>query len=443
MATLFNRVRVSTATTGTGTITLGSATSNAYFTFAEAGVADATVVSYCIEDGTDVEFGIGTYTTAGTTLSRDTVTASKVGGTAGTSKLNLSGSAIVFITALAADITVPPASATDTAIAVFDGTTGKRIKQIPEWTVASGPLASVAGNVNGNVGIEFSNTNTGGSAQAYFRLTSGTNCDTYFTAKHADDLSTLLAVNGGFAVALLEAGKNIYFGTGTLGYTAVIQDDGLNGFGTILPDRKMHVEQDSAATNTVTYVERLTSTSSGTPANGIGVGIEFEVETAAGNNEVGATIEAVTTDVTSTSEDFDIVFKAMAAGAAAAERFRIKGTNTLVAPSGQVAHFWVYWTANSTTILASHNVTSIDDDATGDAGINLTTAFNGNNYAAFVDTNDTTNGWDNEEVQASGINVHTSATVDVLCSTITDGTTAATALSDPDQWQCVGFGVSA
>src|SRR5688572_28666463 len=123
MATLFNRVRMSTATTGTGTITLGSATSNAYFTFDEAGVADATVVSYCIEDGTDVEFGIGTYTASGTTLSRSTVTASKISGTAGTSKIDLSGSAIVFITALAADITVPPASATDNALARFNGTT--------------------------------------------------------------------------------------------------------------------------------------------------------------------------------------------------------------------------------------------------------------------------------------------------------------------------------
>lgn len=124
-------------------------------------------------------------------------------------------------------------------------------------------------------------------------------------------------------------------------------------------------------------------------------------------------------------------------------RLTIKNDGRLIAnTSGQVAHYWVYWTANSTTILASHNVTSIDDDATGDAGINITTAFSSNNYAAFVNTNDTTNGWDNEEVQASGINVHTTATVDVLCATITDGTTAATSLTDPDQWQSVGFGVS-
>lgn len=98
------------------------------------------------------------------------------------------------------------------------------------------------------------------------------------------------------------------------------------GVGTTAPDRKTHSEYNSATTNAVTFPLRITSTSTGTPANGIGTGLEFEVETAAGNNEVGATIEAETTDVTSTSEDFDLVFKTMAAGAAAAESFRIKST---------------------------------------------------------------------------------------------------------------------
>lgn len=98
------------------------------------------------------------------------------------------------------------------------------------------------------------------------------------------------------------------------------------GVSTSSPDRKFHVEEDSATTNAVTYVQRLTSTSSGTPANGIGVGMEFEVETSAANNEVGATIEAVTTDVTGGSEDFDLLVKQMQAGAAAIETLRITPT---------------------------------------------------------------------------------------------------------------------
>lgn len=103
MALFYNRARMSTATTGTGTITLGSA-STGYASFAEAGVQNGDVVAYCLEDGDDFEIGIGTYTSSGTTLSRDTVTLSKIGGTAGTSKINLSGDATVFISARAEDL---------------------------------------------------------------------------------------------------------------------------------------------------------------------------------------------------------------------------------------------------------------------------------------------------------------------------------------------------
>jgi hypothetical protein len=99
MAVLKNRAKMSTSTTGTGTITLGSAESG-YQTFADAGVANADVVRYVIEDtGGAFEIGTGTYTATGTTLSR-TVSESSNAGAA----INLSGSATVFIGATAEDI---------------------------------------------------------------------------------------------------------------------------------------------------------------------------------------------------------------------------------------------------------------------------------------------------------------------------------------------------
>lgn len=93
MAKLYNLARVTTATTGTGTITLGSAVSG-YLTFALAGVANGEVVSYGIKDGANSEVGTGTYTSSGTTLTR-TVTKS----TNSDAAINLSGTAEVYITA--------------------------------------------------------------------------------------------------------------------------------------------------------------------------------------------------------------------------------------------------------------------------------------------------------------------------------------------------------
>jgi hypothetical protein len=98
MTKLVNRAKVSTATTGTGTITLGAA-ADGYQSFASAGVSDGDLVRYVIEEGSNWEIGSGTYSAAGPTLSR-VPSESSAGGAA----ITLAGEAAVFLTAANADI---------------------------------------------------------------------------------------------------------------------------------------------------------------------------------------------------------------------------------------------------------------------------------------------------------------------------------------------------
>lgn len=99
----FNRVTFETTTTGTGAVTVGAAV-DGYCTPAEAGITDGTVATWLIRDGDDFEIVQGAYTASGTTFARTTVRLSKIGGTPGTSKINLSGSAVVSIVECAEDI---------------------------------------------------------------------------------------------------------------------------------------------------------------------------------------------------------------------------------------------------------------------------------------------------------------------------------------------------
>lgn len=72
-----DRVKETTTTTGTGTVTLAGAVSG-FQSFSVIGNGNTTY--YTITDGTNWEVGIGTYTSSGTTLSRDTVLESSNAG---------------------------------------------------------------------------------------------------------------------------------------------------------------------------------------------------------------------------------------------------------------------------------------------------------------------------------------------------------------------------
>ena len=89
---VYDRVQETTATTGTGSITLGGAVSG-FQSFAVVGNGNTTF--YCIVNGSTWEVGIGTYSTTGPTLARTTVLSNSSGNT---SLITLSGSSNVFVT---------------------------------------------------------------------------------------------------------------------------------------------------------------------------------------------------------------------------------------------------------------------------------------------------------------------------------------------------------
>lgn len=109
-----------------------------------------------------------------------------------------------------------------------------------------------------------------------------------------------------------------------------------------------NLSSDFTTTNTVEDILEVERTSSGSPTAGIGTGIALLTETAAGNIEKGVTLDAVTTDVTGASEDFDLVIGLMDAGAAAAERFRITSDGPVTS---------AVYSALTNTVLSAYQIT--------------------------------------------------------------------------------------
>ena len=93
---LADRVKETTTTTGTGTVTLlGAATG--FQSFAVVGNANTTFYCISAQTGSEWEVGIGTYTSAGTTLARTTVLSNSA-GTQPTALTFSAGTKDVFIT---------------------------------------------------------------------------------------------------------------------------------------------------------------------------------------------------------------------------------------------------------------------------------------------------------------------------------------------------------
>ena len=191
MTKLVNRAKMTTATTGTGTISLASAV-DGYQAFSAAGVADADVVRYVIEDGDAWEIGLGTYTASGTTLTRGSIESSNADNA-----LNLTGNAVVYVSAAAADLQELVDFADNFVLPTADGSTGQVLQTNGAGTLS---FTTISGYTDADVDTHL-NTGTASSGE----VLSWTGSDYDWVAVSGGGAFTADGSNNIYAVATLPA----------------------------------------------------------------------------------------------------------------------------------------------------------------------------------------------------------------------------------------------
>lgn len=101
-----NRVWVATSTTGTGDVSIGAA-KPAHLTPEQAGTPDGAERTWLLEEGNDFEIYRGAYDDINKTVERGTVILSLIAGVAGTTRMNLAGTATLRIAVAAEDMPSP------------------------------------------------------------------------------------------------------------------------------------------------------------------------------------------------------------------------------------------------------------------------------------------------------------------------------------------------
>lgn len=212
---ILDRVKETTTTTGTGTVTLLGAVTG-YQSF--AGIGNGNTTYYCIADqtGANWEVGIGTYTSAGTTLARTTVLASSNSGS------------LVSFTAGTKDVFVTYPSeravATDIANTFTANQTINGIMQVQK-AARGDVLTDNDGSFDMNASSNFSCTPTGAITLTFTNIAAGqsgyillVNSSNYAVTAAATtkcNSSFLLTVSytGTYLISYFSNGTNVYVTT--------------------------------------------------------------------------------------------------------------------------------------------------------------------------------------------------------------------------------------
>lgn len=203
-----NLAAMTVASTGTGTITLGSAArinGVLYLSFAAAGVSNGDTVAYSILDPAGAaEVGFGVYTSSGTTLTRNPTTSTNANAA-----INMSAAAIVRISPRLQDIGTP-GQRPGTVLA--DTATSGNVGELVSSNIAAGSAISLTSPTPANVSSI--NVPTG-----RWRITQ-TSTFNFGTATNATDLISSMSQTSGTPDTTTGGayGKLLgsYTGTGTL-----------------------------------------------------------------------------------------------------------------------------------------------------------------------------------------------------------------------------------
>lgn len=225
MADIFNRVKVSTTTTGTGTITLGSPFVG-YQSFSDGGATNGDTVRYVIEDGDNWEIGEGTYSTTGPTITRTVLDSSNAG-----SAISLTGSARVFSAFAVEDITTPGSdptfnSATITttleASNISDGTTSVGTEYVVNGSAKSWVNFNGTGTIATRDSSNVASLTDNGTGNYTVTLTNAmANSDYCLSTNHDNSASTLLNIVS--QVNMNPASGS--FTLGTMGASALVDSE--------------------------------------------------------------------------------------------------------------------------------------------------------------------------------------------------------------------------